>query len=392
MRLAIVASHPVQYHAPFYRELARRLDLTVFFAHRATPADQAKAGFGVDFEWDSDLLSGFNHIYLRNSARYPGVDRFTGCDTPEIAAEFGKGRFNAVLVQGWHLKTYWQAIFSAKRLRLPVLARGDSHLYTPRSIFKSTAKAVTYRPLLRLFDAGLYVGRWSREYWTHYGYPEARLFFSPHCVDIEWFAARATAEARATIRRRLGITPDAKVLLFAGKLMALKRPFDLIEAAARLKQQMVDVVVLIAGSGGLEQEIKSAARQQQIPLHHLGFCNQSEMPAVYAASDILVLTSISETWGLVANEALACGRPVILSDAVGSAADLAADGTVGRVFPMGDVDALAGAIRKVLSSPPAAEAIAARSRAYSPAAAADGVEEALTASIRPTKHCASRTG
>ena len=73
MRLAIVASHPIQYHAPLFRELAKRVDLTVFFAHRATPADQAKAGFGVDFDWDIDLLSGYEHVFLHNVARNPGL-------------------------------------------------------------------------------------------------------------------------------------------------------------------------------------------------------------------------------------------------------------------------------------------------------------------------------
>ena len=120
MHLAVVASHPIQYHAPLFRELARRLDLTVFYAHRATPVDQARAGFGVGFEWDIDLLSGYEHAFLRNLAKRPGLDRFGGCDTPEIGARLAEGRFDAVLVPGWHLKTYLQAGLAAKRLGLPV--------------------------------------------------------------------------------------------------------------------------------------------------------------------------------------------------------------------------------------------------------------------------------
>jgi len=374
MHLAVVASHPIQYHAPLYRELARRLDLTVFFAHRATPADQAKAGFGVKFEWDNDLLTGFDYAFLNNVARHAGIDRFGGCDTPDIATKLVEGRVDAVLVQGWHLKSYLQAAFAAKRLRLPVLARGDSHLHTPRSIVKT----VIYRPFLRLFDAGLYAGRRSREYWMHYGYPEARLFFSPHCVDADWFRAGATVAARAALRARLGFAADTKVILFVGKIVPFKRPLDLIAAALQLTQTMGNVAVLVAGSGELEREMASAAQRGGLQFHHLGFCNQTEMPAVYATADILVLPSDgNETWGLVANEALACGRPIIVSDAAGCAPDLAADGTVGRIFPVGDVAALAGAIRDVLVSPPAPEFIAARSRAYGAAAAADGIEEAL---------------
>src|SRR6516164_8335520 len=128
MRLAIVASHPIQYYAPIFRELARRLDLKVFFAHCATRDDQAKAGFGVKFNWDIDLLSGYDHVFMHNVAKQPGLDRFSGCDTPEIGRWLAEDRFDAVLVQGWYRKSFLQTIFAAKRLGLPVLARGDSHI------------------------------------------------------------------------------------------------------------------------------------------------------------------------------------------------------------------------------------------------------------------------
>src|SRR5437764_12761647 len=110
MRLAVVASHPVQYQAPLFRQLARRLDLTVLFAHRATPQDQSEAGFGIDFDWDLDLLSGYDHAFLRNIAKRRGAERFRGCDTPEIGERLATGRFDALLLAGWPLKTYLQAL------------------------------------------------------------------------------------------------------------------------------------------------------------------------------------------------------------------------------------------------------------------------------------------
>ena len=168
MRLAIVASHPIQYYAPLFRQLARRVELTVFFAHRATPADQAKAGFEVGFDWDVDLLHGYDHYFLRNIADPPGVDRFAGCDTPEIGARLKDGRFDVLLVQGWHLKCFLQAMFAAKRQGLSVLVRGDSHLNTPRSALKNIAKTFVYPTFLRFFDIALYVGQRSRAYYEYY--------------------------------------------------------------------------------------------------------------------------------------------------------------------------------------------------------------------------------
>ena len=382
MRLAIIASHPIQYQAPLFRELARRIDLTVFFAHRATPTDQANAGFGVGFDWDVNLLSDYEHVFLTNVARNPSLENFSGCDTPELGRLLAHGRFDAVLIMGWHLKSFIQALIVAKRLGMPIMARGDSHLHTPRGVIKKMVKELSYPSFLRFFDAALYVGEHSRAYWSHYGYPSTRLFFAPHCVDAEWFAKRATDDARIALRARLGLAPDRKVALFAGKLVPFKRPLDLIAAASQLKSRGVFIDVLVGGSGPLRSEILSVASTAGVPCHMLGFCNQSEMPAAYSASDALVLPSDGcETWGLVANEALACGRSIVVSDAAGCALDLAADGKAGRAFATYDVGALAAALADVMDHPPAAAAIAAKSAAYSIGAAVDGIVQATDFTI-----------
>src|SRR5262245_41269569 len=125
IRLAVLTSHPVQYYAPLFRELAKAVDLHVFYAHRASPAEQAQAGFGTPFEWDVDLTSGYAHTFLENVARRPGTDRFSGCDTPRIGCLLREGRFAALLVMGWHLKTYLQGTLAARRLGIPVMVRSD---------------------------------------------------------------------------------------------------------------------------------------------------------------------------------------------------------------------------------------------------------------------------
>jgi len=378
-RLLIVGSHPVQYYAPLFRALAARMDLMVFYAHRATPHDQAQAGFGVGFEWDIDLLSGYSYEFLHNASAAPSLDRFAGVDTPEIGRRLRAGQFDAVLVMGWRFKCFHQALWAAKRMRIPVLVRGDSHLDTPRATWKRWVKAITYPIFLRSFNGALIVGARNRAYWRHYGYPEERMFDSPHCVDNEWFAARATPGARTELRERLGVTPETKLVLFAGKLLPFKRPLDLIEAAALARGTGEAVEVLVAGAGPLESELRVRARALGVPVHFLGFCNQTEMPAAYAASDLLVLPSDGrETWGLVVNEALACGRPVLVSDAVGCAPDMAIDLGGEAVFPVGDTSALAKSMQQVLSNPFDRMLIAKTATAFSVEAACSGIENAVT--------------
>ena len=378
MRVAILTSHPIQFQAPLFREISRHMDITVFFAHRATPEQQAAAGFGRLFDWDVDLLEGYSHAFLSNVAHDPGAHHFAGCDTPEIGQKLTTGRFSALLVTGWHLKSYWQGIWAAKRRRIPILVRGDSQLDTPRGLTKRLVKSTIYPGLLRFFDAALYVGQRNRNYYEHYHYPDQRLFHSPHCVDNERFAAGATPSARAKLRARLELGPEEKAALFAGKLVAFKRPLDLIEAASIVRTQGLPMKVVIAGSGPLEQELRSHSSAMDVPLHILGFQNQTEMPAAYAAADVLALPSSGrETWGLTCNEALACGTPLVVSDAVGCAPDLAADGVVGRTFPVGDVRALSAAIVATLLSPPPPEAILQISNRYSLSAAAAGITQAI---------------
>jgi len=377
MRLAVLASHPIQYQAPIFRELARRLDVEVFFAHTVTPQEQADAGFGAPFDWDVDLQGGYANAFLQNISKRPSVNEFFGCDTPDIAQNLREGRFDALLVCGWGLKCYMQGIFAARRLGIPVLVRGDSHLLTSRSVLKTLAKEGVYRPFLRLFDAALYVGQRSRAYYIHYGYPAKRLHFSPHCVDTDWFANRATAQAREALRARLSIDPDTRVVLFAGKLIALKRPLDLIGVAAACRSNGQTVEVMVAGDGPMRAALVDDAQKAGVRLHMLGFCNQSDMPAAYAASDCLALPSACETWGLVANEALACGRPILVSEQCGCAPDLASDGHAGRTFRVGDIHGCSLALSRLLNGRRMKDAIATLSSKYSVTAATDGIEAAI---------------
>ena len=381
LRLAIVSSHPIQYHAPMFRALAQRVDLEVFFACQPTAADQGAAGFGVPFEWDSDLTSGYLHMFLRNVARKPSPSAFFGCDTPEVSARIREGSFDGVLVLGWHLKSFWQAVLACRAIGIPAMVRGDSQLATPRGPVLVAAKRLLYPPILRAFSAALYVGERSRAYFAAYGFPADRLFFAPHGVDEGWFAERATREAGAALRHRLGIGAGERLLLFAGKLVDFKRPLDVVRAAARLRGQGGDVGVIVAGAGPLAEAMTAEAVSAGVPLHMAGFLNQSEIPAAYAAADILVLPSTGrETWGLVASEALACGRPIAVSDAVGCSPDLA-DGSAGRTFALGDIASMARAIDGLLQAPPCRSMMDRLSRRFGVTACVDGIVEALSSSI-----------
>lgn len=344
MRLGILTTHPIQYQAPWFRALAAVTDLEVFFAHRQSATGQAQAGFGVAFEWDVDLLSGYPHRFLENVSPTPNADSFGGCDTPEIREIIRRGKFDAFIVNGWYVKAYWQAIRACRRARVPVLVRGDSQLGTPRSAWFNAAKEVLYRVLLRQFDGFLTVGKRNRAYLEHYGAAPGKIFNVPHFVDNAWFAHRS-AEARpqrAEMRRGWGAGEEDFVALFAGKFIPKKRPADLLQALASCQKQGEQGMGVFVGDGPLATDLRAEAAQLGVKARFVGFKNQTELPGCYAAADALVLPSDGgETWGLVVNEAMACGLPAVVSDAAGCGPDLIEEGVTGYTFPLGDPAGLA---------------------------------------------------
>ncbi|MFM2294052.1 MAG: hypothetical protein RLZZ350_465 [Verrucomicrobiota bacterium] len=419
MKLGILTSHPIQYQAPWFRALARECDLQVFFAHHQTAAEQGKAGFGVAFEWDVDLLAGYEHKFLKNISATPGVNSFAGCDTPEIYGIIGgkddetidhrlkisggarslpslmvnspivapSSPFDAFIVTGWYLKTYRQAMAACRAAGVPVLVRGDSQLLTPRSVLKRLAMEFTQRRLLRQFDGFLAVGQRHREYLEHFGALPEKIFPAPHFVDNEWFKGKAdeVRSAECGVRNQWGADARTFVTLFVGKFQPEKRPGDLLHALARIKTHTPHTThhAVFIGAGELEEELRATAVRLGVNAHFAGFKNQSELPACYAAANALVLPSQSETWGLVVNEAMACGCPAVVSDAVGCAPDLIVPGETGFTFPVGDAGALAERLATLAKMKSAghdfAPALTAKLKKYSVAAAVAGTLAACAA-------------
>jgi len=362
------------------------LDIHVYYCHKATPLEQAHAGFGVEFEWDVPLLTGYPHSFLQNIANLPGHGRFAGFDTPEIKDIIRRREYDAVLVNGWHYKSAWQAIWACWKSGVKVLVRGDSHLHTPRGPLKKLAKMVAYRRFIPRFDACLAVGQWSREYFLYYGARPERIFFVPHAVDNQRIAAecRRWEPTRSQLRSQWGLDENTVVFAFASKFIEKKRPMDFVRAIDRAARQGAAVQGLMVGDGPLRAGCEDFVRAHRSSIRFTGFLNQSQIVAAYVASDLLVLPSDGgETWGLVVNEAMACSRPCIVSDHVGCGPDLIEVGRTGAIFGLGDVDALVALMIEFATQPSrlAIMGVDARERVekYSVQTVVEGVLQSLAA-------------
>jgi glycosyltransferase involved in cell wall biosynthesis len=381
VRLGIVASHPVQYQVPWYRALAAReeVDLTVYYALLPTPEQQG-IGFGEEFAWDVPLLDGYRWQALPNTARAPSLNGFLASRTPAVASVLEADRPDAVIVSGWHALPLLQAARACRRLGIPCLVRGESSGLRRRPWW---ARAI-HRRLLRRFDACLAIGVANREFYLRSGVPRERIFSVSYFADNERFAEQAARwrPERDAIRREWEIEPDDACFLFAGKLIPKKRVLDFLAACASARERAPRIRALVVGSGEMAQEARRFAAERALEAAFAGFLNQTEISRAYVAADTLVLPSdYGETWGLVVNEAMVHGLPAIVSDRVGCGPDLVEDGVTGRIFPFGDVQALARILTEVAGDAIRRGEMGRQARrrveAYSAERAVDGTLEAI---------------
>ncbi|MFN9112157.1 MAG: glycosyltransferase family 4 protein, partial [Bacteroidota bacterium] len=204
--------------------------------------------------------------------------------------------------------------------------------------------------LYRHIDYALFVGKENRNYFEKHAVRADKLKFSPHAVDNDFFAFNEEESNQKALewRQRLGIKNDEFVILFAGKFEEKKAPTLLIRAF--LNSSNPKLKLLMTGNGILESEIKSMAASNKNVIF-LNFQNQQNMPILYRMADIFILPSKGpgETWGLSVNEAMACDRPVIVSDKVGCCPDLVENGKTGYIFPSNSIESLINLMNNIQS-------------------------------------------
>lgn len=395
-RLAILNTHPIQYFAPLYRRLAQEpeIDLTVYFCSRQGSEEYLDAGFGERIKWDSSLLEGYEHKFLRNIRRKDKVDGFWSLINPQIISELRTNGCDAFWINGHNHFTYLIGIGAARLLRIPVFMRCDTHLQLRRSVLKRVIR----KPLMHILynhlcDACLPVGTLNRDFYLFHGVEQNRLFTVPFTVNNEYFVAAANEKSNSQMRTELGLPADKPLILFASKLTPGKRPMDLLDAYGRLCNLSVEAGLLVVGSGAEETALRAYVQEKQLPrVYFVGFKNQSELPKFYSAADVFVLPSENESWGLVLNEVMCSGLPVIVSRGVGAAPDLVRHGQNGFVYETGDVEALTDFLFSIVTSSELRDQMGQASREiisnWNNERCVDGLKEALASTTQDKKRFA----
>lgn len=303
-------------------------------------------GFGKEVAWDIPLLGGYEYEWVKNTATDPGSHHRNGIINPDLIGRVNNYKPSAILVFGWNYVSHLKAIRYYKN-KLPVYFRGDSTLLDEAVGIKSWLKTIYLKWVYRHIDHAFYVGTNNRAYFKKYGLTDEQLSFAPHAIDNERFAIPRPQEA-ASLRHELGVNEQDTLILFAGKLEEKKSPLLLLRAF--LAAGIADAHLLFTGSGQLEAYLQTEASGHH-NIHFRDFQNQSEMPAMYQACDVFCLPSKGpgETWGLAVNEAMACGKAVLVSDKCGCAIDLVT-GDNGLIFGSENMIELITALKNVALS------------------------------------------
>lgn len=361
--LAILTTHPIQYQIPLWQALSKTdcIPFEVWYLTDHGTRQSYDVQFGQSFAWDIDTLAGYPHCFLPVTNRTQ-VNNFGQLRlNSSIGHLFKEKHIEALWIQGWQVMAYWQAVWYAYQQGIPVWLRGESNDLSNSRWPKSAVKRLLLKQFFNRISYFLYIGSANRRLYQQFGVPEQKLVSAPYGVDNQRFAqaSQKLAGERTTIRQKWNVPENAFCFLFCGKLISKKRPFDLLEAFERIiaENPLLGIEerihLLIVGSGELRELLHTKAQQLELNygrslVTFVGFLNQTEIPEAYVAADCLVLPSdAGETWGLVVNEAMACGCPAIVSNLCGCAEDLIQPLGETYVYPCGDVTELAHRLQRV---------------------------------------------
>lgn len=352
-RILLIASHPVQYAAPLFRLMAKhpQLDIQVAYCSLHGVESSFDSGFGTNISWDVPLLEGYSWHQVPNHSPQPKIGSFWGLINWGLWSLIRNGNFDAVVTYtGYAYFSFWISFLACKFSRTKFIFSTDTSSIEPRNRnkWKELLKKIILPIIFRLGDQIIVSSTLGREVVLSLGIRDEKIVLTPFVVDNDWWLTEKQKVDVTINRQQWGIPIDANVILFCAKLQPWKSPMELLRAFA--KANLSNSYLVFAGEGPLRDELEKESENLGIKdkVRFLGFVNQSQLPSIYTAANLFVLPSQYEPFGVVVNEAMLCGCPVIVSDKVGAREDLVQEGETGFVYPSGNIDALSRLLKNAL--------------------------------------------
>jgi glycosyltransferase involved in cell wall biosynthesis len=372
-RLVILTEIISPYRIPLFNALAQHpdVDLHVIFLGETDPNLRQWQVYKDEIRFSFQVLPSWRRRIGRyNALLNAGITKALGQAAPEV-----------ILCGGYSYIASWQALLWARRHHLPFLLWSESNLQDSRHSHALTE--LLKKQFLHRCNGFVVPGRSAWEYIRVHRSTENSIFIAPNAVDNELFARVAENARRNGVALRRELSLPNRYFLFAGRLVREKGVFELLRAYASLNQELRrEFGLVFVGDGDSRSPLEKEARSiSGGMIRFTGFAQREQLGAYYGLADVFVLPTYTDTWGMVVNEAMACGLPVIVSRAAGCAADLLRDNWNGLLVTPKDVRSLESVMRllaeqtalRILMGAHSAEHI----RRYSPQAWSDGVAEAV---------------
>lgn len=365
-QIAVVLSHPIHYIISTLKALYEHplIELKIYLCSDFGLREGYDTTFQKSVTWYSEeILKNLPHKFLKNYSPFHEMPRrFLSVVNPSIVQELKNEKFDAVLLYGYNYLTNWIALFAANDLKIPVMFQGESHLLNYRPTYIKAIKRLVLNIFFKKVSAFLAIGKLNMNYYLHYKIPSSKIFLSPYAVDNKFFqdASEKLAPKKEAIKNDLGIRVSLPVILFISKIIKRKGPFDLMQAYEPFKN---DAALLFVGDGPEKIRLETYALENNMKnVYFAGFQKPTELPKFYSIADIFVLPSYFETWGLVINEAMNFGLPIITTTMVGSAVNLINYNENGFIYRPGDIPTLTKHLKKLLNDKPKRETMGRVSR------------------------------
>jgi 1,2-diacylglycerol 3-alpha-glucosyltransferase len=374
LRLVIVTEIIAPYRISVFNALAQHegIDLKVIFLSETDPTLRQWRIYRDEIRFPYEVLPSWR---VR-------VGRFHFLLNAKTATSLHEFSPETIICGGYNYLASWQAQLWASRRRVRFVLWSESNAQDGRGQLKAVEFSKAY--FLKRCDGFVVPGKSAFEYLRLLGAPAKKIFTAPDSVDNVFFSTQANKARREQVAFRKKFGLPQRFILFVGRLVAEKGVFELLEAYAKLEAGLRSEVGLVfAGDGVSRDELKQLAKRVEPgAVCFPGFAQREDLAGLYALADALVLPTHSDPWGLVVNEAMACGLPIIVSSVAGCAADLVEDGWNGYVVPPRDSGKLSVAIHSLVGQAELRKKMSScsleRIRNYSPAACADGLAAAAT--------------
>ena len=377
-KLVIVTEIIAPYRIPVFNALARRreIDLHVMFLSENDASLRQWPVYKDEITFQYEVLPSWRQRF----------GRYHVLLNRGVLSALNKVRPDVVLCGGYNYLASWESAGWARVHRIPLLLWSESTALDRRQ--RHRVVEFMKKRFLSLCQAFVVPGKSAFQYLQDLGIPDERIFTAPNAVDIQLFATLAEAANRAPLQVRARLSLPLRYFVYVGRLVRAKGVFELVEAYARLDDEIrAKIGLVFVGDGADRSElIKRASQITPEKIRFPGFVQREGLAEFYALADALIFPTHSDTWGLVVNEAMSCGLPVIVTRVAGCAADLVKDGWNGFVVPPRDPSQLAAPMAHLAGDSGLRVEMGSRSRerveAYSPAAWAEGLVKVVESVAR----------